>query len=176
MLGCPLCLTVTAVGDPLASALPAVADDVEGRPVAVLRVRIDGGGRGWALILLPISALYPVLQRLLGTPGEPHDLTEIDRSAVLEFGNVLASSFLSELGDRLGRRVLPSPPELHLDDVRPPVRDVLAWARALDSEVGVVQARLEVSGRGIEGQVFVVLDVGALLMTPGATGAQGVCR
>jgi chemotaxis protein CheY-P-specific phosphatase CheC len=146
-----------------------MADDVERRPVAVLQVRIDGDGRGWALILLPRSALYRVLQGLLGTSGEPYDLAEIDLSAVQEFGNVLVSSFLSELGDRFGRRLLPSPPALHLDDVRTPIRDVLAWARALDSEVGVVHARMEAPARRIEGEVFVVLDVGVLPM------AYGVC-
>jgi chemotaxis protein CheY-P-specific phosphatase CheC len=169
MLGCRLCITVTGVCGPLSSALPAMADDVERRPVAVLQVRIDGDGRGWALILLPRSALYRVLQGLLGTSGEPYDLAEIDLSAVQEFGNVLVSSFLSELGDRFGRRFLPSPPALHLDDVRTPIRDVLAWARALDSEVGVVHARMEAPARRIEGEVFVVLDVGVLPM------AYGVC-
>lgn len=165
MLGCHLRLTVTAVCGPLSSALSGVADDVERRPVAVLRVRIDGDGRGWALILLPRSALYRVLQGLLGTSGEPHDLTEIDLSAVQEFGNVLVSSFLSELGDRFGRRFLPSPPALYLDDSRTPIRAVLAWAQALDSEVGVMHARLEAPERRIEGEVFVVLDVGALPTT-----------
>lgn len=175
MLGFHLRFVGTVVCAPLSSALPAVADAVERPPAAMVRVRIGGDGRGWALILLPQSALERVLQGLLGNPGEPHEFAEVGRSAVQEFGNVLVSTFLSDLGDRLGRRFLPSPPELHLDDVRPPVRDVLAWTRGLASEAGVVQARLEALERRIEGQVFFVLDVGGLPMAHGATGAQGVC-
>ena len=177
MLGSRVRLTLTDVWGPPPAALPALAENVERRPAAALRVRIDGDGRGWVLIVLPMPAVYRVVQELLGTPVQPRDLTEIDRSAVQEFGNVMVSSFLSELGDRLGRRLFPSPPELHLDDVRPLLRDLAVWARALDSEVWVVQARLEVPARRIQGQVLVALDVGALApMTRGATGERGVRR
>lgn len=174
MLGCHVRLTGTTACGRASSALSAVGND-DRRAEGLLRVRIDGDGHGWALILLPISSLSRVVQALLGTPGEFRALTAIERSAVQEFGNVLVSSFLADLGDRLGRRVLPSPPELYLDDLRPRVREVLAWAQTLDSEVGMVHARLEAAERGIEAHVFVVLDVGALLMKRGPTGAQGVC-
>jgi chemotaxis protein CheY-P-specific phosphatase CheC len=176
MLGCPVWFTGATAADPPTGALSALGSHATGRSVTLLRVRVDGNGRGWALVLLPIWALHRMLRRLVGAPGASRDLTDVDRSAVQEFGNVLVSAFLSEVGDRLGRRLLSSPPELYLEDVRPPIRDVLAWAKALDAELGVVQARLTAPVPGIDGHVVFVLDVGALPIAHEATGMRGVSR
>jgi chemotaxis protein CheC len=130
--------------------------------MAGLRIRIHGEGGGWILILLPLPTVYRLLQVLMGTSAEPRALTETERSAVQEVGNIVASSFLSELGDLLGRRFVPSTPEIHLDNIPRLVGDVLASVHALGSEVLVVYALLEEPGRHIEGRVFVVPEVSAL--------------
>jgi chemotaxis protein CheY-P-specific phosphatase CheC len=89
-------------------------------------------------------------------------------------GNIVASSFLSELGDRLGRRVLPSAPEIHLENVPQVVRGVLASVRDLGSDVLVVQAVLEDREGHIQGRIFVVPAVSTLEpATRGAAGEQG---
>jgi len=157
------------------SALPALADAVSGGSLAVLRIEIHGEGSGWILILLPLPTVYHLLQSLMGIPAEPRDLTETERSAIQEVGNVVASSFLSELGDRLGRRFLPSAPEIHLDNVPRVVRGVLASVRDLGSDVLVVQAVLEDRERRLQGRIFVVPAVSALEpVSRDAAGGQGV--
>ncbi len=176
MLGCRVRLALTGVYGPPFFPIRPWPEGVERRSTVLLRVAVGGGGRGSVLVLLRRRALHGVLQALLGTTGEPHDLTEIDRSAVHEFGNVLASSFLSELGDRLGRRLLPSPPDLVVGDLAARVHEVLAWVHTLDSRAWVMQADLAAPERGIEGQVLIVLDDAALApATGGAPDARRVC-
>ena len=174
MLGNPVRFTGREIRSLRASALPALVD-AGGRSLAILRIEIHGEGDGWILILLPLPTVYRLLQALMGIPAEPRNLTEIERSAIQEVGNVVASSFLSELGDRLGRRFLPSAPEIHLDDVPRVVRGVLASVRDLGSDVLVLHAVLQDRERHIEGRIFVVPAVSALeSVSRNAAGGQGV--
>ena len=175
MLGHPVRFAGQEIRSLRSSALPALADAVGGDSLAVLRIEIHGEGNGWILILLPFPTVYRLLQALMGIPAEPRDLTETERSAIQEVGNIVASSFLSELGDRLGRRFLPSAPEIHLDDVPRVVRGVLASVRDLGSDVLVLHAVLQDRERHIEGRIFVVPAVSALeSVSRNAAGGQGV--
>jgi len=157
----------------LGSSEPALPADAAAGFPAALRIEIRGEGSGWILILLSLPTVYRLLQALMGIPAEPRPLTESERSAIQEAGNIVASSFLSELGDRWGRRVLPSAPEIHLDDAPRVVRDVFASARDLGRDV-VVQAALEDRGWGLQGRIFVVPAVSAPApVVRGGTGEQG---
>ena len=175
MLGHPVRFAGQEVRSLRSSALPSLADAVDGGSMAALRIEIHGEGSGWILLLLPLPTVYRLLQALMGIPAEPRELTEIERSAIQEVGNIVASSFLSELGDLLGRRFLPSAPEIHLDNVPRLVRGVLASVRDLGSEVLVVHALLEDREGHIQGRVFVVPAVSALEpLSRAASGEQGV--
>jgi chemotaxis protein CheC len=126
-----------------------------------LRIEIRGQGSGWILVLLPLPTVYRFLQVLMGTPAEPRDLTATERSAIQEVGNIVASSFLSELGDRVGRRFLPSAPECYLTGVPEAVRDMLATVQHLGPDALVVRAALEDGEGRIQGRIFIMPDVGA---------------
>jgi chemotaxis protein CheC len=157
------------------SAWPSLAEDAEWDRLAGLRFRILGQGSGWIVLLFSLPTIYRLLQLLVGAPATPRDLTEMERSAVREVGNLLASSFLSELGDLVGRRLMPSPPELHFEQIARVVRESLASLHPLGAEVVVIQARLEDAEGGIQGQFFVVPEVGALEpIARGAAEERGV--
>ena len=57
-----------------------------------------------------------MLEALLGRAVPRAEFGELERSAIQEIGNILASSFLSELGEATGQRLIPSPPRLLLED------------------------------------------------------------
>lgn len=162
MLGHPVRFAVREVHRVPSSALPSLAEDAEPDRLAGLRFRILGQGSGWILLLFPLPTIYRLLQLLMGTPANPRDLTAMERSAVREVGNLLASSFLSELGDLVGRRLMPSAPAIYFEQISCVVRELLASLHALGAEVLVIQARLEDPEGGIQGRFFVVPEVGTL--------------
>ena len=170
MLGSSIRLTLREIRHVPSRDLPALVEHGDSSPVIGLTIRIQGQGGGWIFVVFPVHAIYGLLRALMRTPMEPHDLTGLELSAVQEVGNVLASSFLSELGDRLGRRLMPSAPEIHLTNLSRIVRDMLASPHALDTELLVVQARLEDVERNIEGRFFAVPEVRALEPITGAAG------
>jgi chemotaxis protein CheC len=146
---------------PIRSGPPPELADAAGGSTAAVRIAIHGQASGWILILLPLPTVYRFLQALMGTPAAPRELTATERSAIQEVGNIVASSFLSELGDRVGRRFLPSAPECHLAGAPEAVRDALAFVRGLGSDVLVVHAALEDGEGHIRGRIFIMPDVGA---------------
>ncbi|RPI08501.1 MAG: hypothetical protein EHM71_08250 [Zetaproteobacteria bacterium] len=170
MLGHPVRLILQEVQALSSSTLSVLAGGAA-LPTAGLQVRIHGDVAGWILILLPLTTVYRILQALMGTPTEPRALTEMERSAVQEVGNVVASSFVSELGDLLGRRLLPSAPEIRMDNFPRLVREMIASTHALGPEVVIVEGRFDEPARHIEGRLFVALEARGL--EPVAYGAAG---
>jgi chemotaxis protein CheC len=143
-------------------------------PMAALRIQIQGEGAGWILILMSLPTVYRLLETLMSIPPEPRRLTTAECSAVQEVGNIVASSFLSELGDRLDRRWLPSPPELHLDNTSQLVPEALTSPPLRGGANVVVHALLHDRERAFEGHVFVMWDTGMLEPMTKAPGEQGI--
>jgi chemotaxis protein CheC len=159
MLGYTIRLRVTGVTLLAASDLPALAEDSPGEPSVALLVQIIGQGSGRILLLLPVSTVSRVLGVLVGRRVEPRAFTDLERSALQEMGNILASSFLSELGDLTERRLLHSVPLLVLERVPQAIGGLVSAVRALDPSALVVQGRLEDPAGQLRGQVFVVPEI-----------------
>ncbi len=148
-----------------------LVEDAEGGPMAGLQLQITGQGSGCILILFPLPMVFRFLQVLLGGAAEPRPLREMERSAIQEVGNIMASSFLSELGDLLGRRLLHSSPEMYIENIPQLVRDVATSLRALGSELLVIQGAIEDGEYQPQGRFFFVPE--AAILEPIARGTAG---
>jgi chemotaxis protein CheC len=142
--------------------LSTLVEDAEGGSMAGLQLQITGQGNGRILILFPLPMVFRFLQVLLGGAAEPRPLMEMERSAIQEVGNIMASSFLSELGDLLGRRLLHSSPEMHIENIPQLVRDVATSLRASGSELLVIQGAIEDGEHQPQGRFFFVPEAAAL--------------
>jgi len=119
-------------------------------------VRIAKGVEGGILVLLPEGSLLTLLRLLAEKQVARGDtLTEEDRSVLREVGNILASSYLSALSDRLGRILLPSPPELYLDRATKGMEDLLQQM-LVQEMVLVVESHFTTGREGVQGRFFVM--------------------
>ena len=166
LLGHSLRLTLRGI-----HPLSTLVEDAEGGPMAGLQLQITGQGNGRILILFPLPMVFRFLQILLGGAAEPRPLREMERSAIQEVGNIMASSFLSELGDLLGRRLLHSSPEMYIENIPQLVRDVATSLRALGSELLVIQGAIEDGDHQPQGRFFFVPE--AAVLEPIACGTAG---
>lgn len=166
LLGHSLRLTLRGI-----HPLSILGEDAEGGPMAGLQLQITGQGNGRILILFPLPMVFRFLQILLGGAAEPRPLREMERSAIQEVGNIMASSFLSELGDLLGRRLLHSSPEMYIENIPQLVRDVATSLRALGSELLVIQGAIEDGDHQPQGRFFFVPE--AAVLEPIACGTAG---
>ena len=162
LLGHPVRLAVSAITTVSTGDLPGLLTAAGTGAMASLRIRIAGETRGQIIILFPRRTIFQMLRMLLGTQEEPRSLSDREQSAVEEVGGILASAFLSGLADLLGKRLLPSPPEMHLDDLEALLQQVTEDLTEQESEVLVVQALFEDPEQRIEGQFFVLPEMGSL--------------
>ncbi len=162
LLGHPVRLSVSDIRAMPTSALPGLVEGSGAVLMAGLGFQIVGEVRGRMIILFPLTTIFRMLQALLGTPGNPRSLSGEEQSAVQEVGNIVASSFLSGLGDLLGKRLMPTPPEFHFDDFPTLMRQVTADLEGQGAEVLVVQALFEDPEQHIEGRFFVLPEVASL--------------
>lgn len=173
LLGHPVHLSLSEITAVPMDSLSALVVAADGEAMAGLRFQIRGGTGGQIIILFPLGTIFRMLRVLLGAREEPRSLSERERSAVQEVGNILVSSFLSGLGDLLGTRLMPTPPEIHLDDLPGLMRDVVAALQKEVSEVLVVKALFEDPGQRIEGQFFVLPEMASLEAALHGTGLGG---
>ena len=160
ILGRPLTLDV-----PWARVLPLekVADMAGGasRVVCALSLKVYGEARGNLLVLFSREQI-PVLLDLLvprsspGRNGNPdlHSLDEMERSALMEIGNILACAYLNALSRLLGVSLLPSIPGLAVDMVGAVTDHLLIELAPIADDAVVLASEVHEPASGWRGEIF----------------------
>jgi len=102
-------------------------------PVLGIYFKIFGQSRASLLVAFPQPASQALLSELAREPQVGLELSEMQRSAALEVGNILASAYLSAISNFLGLSFLPSIPDLAYD-MAGSVCDLLVSERAGGSD------------------------------------------
>lgn len=152
---------VTIATYPLAE-LPALYGPEE-TPVVCSAFEVDDGNRGVLLLLLPLEQADEVVRSLLGEPAADEALAD---SIFGEMGNIVGSSFLNYVADRLQLRIQLSPPHVSRDMVGALLATVAgASAAIIGEQIPVVQTEL-IDADGAELSAY-------LLWVPGNAGLNG---
>ena len=93
--------------------------------IAAVLIHILGDITGRTLLVLPIESAQRLAEILLGRPVGLVEFGEMERSALMEAGNILSAAHMNALSDFLGMMLLPSVPHLELDTVSAVVRTIL---------------------------------------------------
>ncbi|MGB2841897.1 MAG: chemotaxis protein CheC [Halobacteriota archaeon] len=85
--------------------------------VAGIFVQLSGGFSGYLLVLFPEISAFSLIDILMGKmPGETKSIgTEMEESALMEIGNMLASSFCDAIADFFQFSMMPAPPSFSFD-------------------------------------------------------------
>ncbi len=173
-----------------AVALNTVAEIVGGRsrPVCALSLRVFGGLRGNLLVLFGAEQV-PLLLRLVlggasGAPAAPREgdeawdnrLTDLQRSALPEVGNILAAAYLNALSGLLGVSLLPSIPGLAIDMAGAVTDYLLIEMAPLTDTALVLASGVHEPESGLKGEFFFLPDPSsyeALAASPATASAAG---
>jgi chemotaxis protein CheC len=148
-------------------------DDVAGllggpeAAVVALHLEILGDGRGNLLIALSPSSAERLLDAMLPAAatregGRLDDLTALDRSGLLEMGNILAAAYLGAVGACLGRRLIPSVPSLSIDMAGSVVECLLIDVTRGHDAALVVDTALRAAGEPLDARVLFLHEPAAL--------------
>lgn len=80
-----------------------------------ITLQILGDARGSIMLLFPQESARRLVGSLLGQPFETLVMNDIISSTLKEVGNILASAFLSALGNMMKKTLIPSVPMLAYD-------------------------------------------------------------
>jgi chemotaxis protein CheY-P-specific phosphatase CheC len=70
---------------------------------------------GYLLWHVPVESAIRLVNVMLGEQDETREFSEMDRSALLEIGNIMVSAFLDSTATLLNTVMLPSPPDMVID-------------------------------------------------------------
>lgn len=134
----------------------ALSELLDAQEVTALHLQILGNVRGSILVLLRQENAQRILELLLGSlpkPGEP--LSEMERSTLMEVGNILASACLNALGNTLKMTLLPSVPTL----VKGKAAELLSRVMEQGSEgeaIVMIDTMFSVSDAFCGGSIFLI--------------------
>lgn len=142
--------------------------------VAGIAMQMQGDARGDMLLIFPWSSAAELLHRLLGRPGNLDGLGEMEASALMEVGNILASAFLSALSNLTGMRLVPSTPSLCCDMAGAVLDQVLIEIGAGGDNALVVETEFHGFSKAAEplrGHFFLLPDAASLALILHVLGA-----
>ncbi len=114
MIGQPVQLRVPHVTITEISQVPDYLGGAEKMMVGIT-LQILGDARGSIMLLFPQESAHRLLCKLLGDQGKILIMNELTISTLKEVGNILASAYLSALGNLLHKTLIPSVPLLAYD-------------------------------------------------------------
>jgi chemotaxis protein CheC len=114
MIGQRVNLTVPNVTITEISQVPEHLGGAEKMMVGIT-LQILGDARGGIMLLFPQESAHRLLSSLLGQQEKGLVMTEVSVSALKEVSNILASAYLSALGNLLNKTLIPSVPLLAYD-------------------------------------------------------------
>ena len=114
MIGQPVQLRVPHVTITEISQVPDYLGGAEKMMVGIT-LQILGDARGSIMLLFPQESAHRLLCKLLGDQSKVLIMNELAISTLKEVGNILASAYLSALGNLLHKTLIPSVPLLAYD-------------------------------------------------------------
>jgi chemotaxis protein CheC len=175
ILGRPLRLAV-----PWARVLPLEkVKEMAGGPsrvVCALSLKVYGEARGSLLVVfgreqLPIllDMVVPAGWAARSATGDGQGLSAMERSALMEIGNILACAYLNALSHLLGVSLLPSIPGLAVDMLGAVTDHLLIELAAVSDSAVVLASQVLEPASGLKGAIF-------FLPHPSSLGVLGRSR
>jgi len=89
-----------------------------------IQLGIEGELTGHLMVLMPLEDSFKLIDTMMFMePGTTQDVDEMGQSALMELGNILASSYLNALSGLTGTYLLPSPPLFAKEEIASLIRN-----------------------------------------------------
>jgi chemotaxis protein CheC len=110
---------------------------------------------GYLLLYIAKSSVIRLTNAMLGLTDMNRDLDEMDKSALLEVGNIMVSAFLDGTAELLNIIMLPSPPQLIIDMPHAAIESIIASQDSVEiDEVVLFKTELISDAHNIQSSIF----------------------
>ncbi len=116
---------------------------------------------GDAMLLMNSSSASILVEMLSGGAGASHELTPIDREALIETGNILLNAFIGSFGNLLKVHITFTVPHLQLESLKS-ILDTLAVGDREIEYALVVKIQFRLIQGNVTGFVIIVMGIESL--------------
>ncbi len=113
------------------------------------------------VFVMPLEASQNIIKKIM--PDSTEELGEMERSLLMELGNIVTGSYLSALSFMTGLTFNASPPKLGIDMAAAIMGTVIAETKTVDDQLILLNTSLNIESDGIEGSVLILPDSGSLM-------------
>ena len=125
-------------------------------------LRMFGDIQGNMMFLLPTESAERLVKMLLGVSEEGGIAGEISQSAIMEVGNILASSYLNALSQFATLTIVPSTPALAYDMAGAILSTILIELSEVSDYALLIETEFQEDGEAIDGSFFMLPDLDSL--------------
>ena len=118
---------------------------------------------GYILFYITRGSAIRLTNTMLGLTETSRPLNEMDKSALLEVGNIMASAFLDATAELLGLIMLPSPPALTIDMAHAAMQSLIAQMQEETNEVLLFSTELVCEEHRIDSDIIMMPETSTLV-------------
>jgi chemotaxis protein CheC len=118
---------------------------------------------GYILFYITRESAIRLTNTMLGMTETSRPLNEMDKSALLEVGNIMVSAFLDATAELLGFVMLPSPPSLTIDMAHAAMQSLIAQMQEETNEVLLFSTELVCEEHRIDSDIIMMPETSTLV-------------
>ena len=120
---------------------------------------ITGDARGGAILVFPEKIAYNLCDMLVGRrPGTTRQLSELDKSALKEVGNIILGSLLTVLSNNLKIKIIEHLPEFSLDMLGAVVDQIIVQFIQKAEEVLIIELVFNFKNTIVKGYILLFFE------------------
>ncbi len=138
-----------------------LAEHIGGEPAALVVFELQGEipHGGYIIVYISRKSAVRLTNTMLGLTDPDRPLNEMDESALIEIGNIMASAFLDATAELLGFVMLPSPPALIIDMAHAAMQSLIAQMQEEIDEVMLFSTELVCEEHRIDSDIIMMPEV-----------------
>lgn len=117
---------------------------------------------GYIIFYISRKSAVHLTNTMLGLTDPDRPLNEMDESALLEVGNIMASAFLDATAELLGFIMLPSPPSLTIDMAHAAMQSLIAQMAEEVDEVMLFSTELVCAEHKVDSDIIMMPEISTL--------------
>lgn len=141
-----------------------LAEYIGEEPAALVVFELQGEipHGGYIIFYISRKSAVRLTNTMLGMTDTDRPLNEMDESALLEVGNIMASAFLDATAELLGFVMLPSPPSLAIDMAHAAMQTLIAQMQEEIDEVMLFSTELTCEQYKIDSDIIMMPETSTL--------------
>ncbi len=130
--------------------------DEEISAMVVFEIQGEIEPAGYIVCHIPQLSAIRLTNTMLGSTDEDREFNELDKSAILEIGNIMISHFLDATAELLGVVMLPSPPMMSIDMALAAFENILAQVAMDVNEIILFSTELKSLNNDIKSTIIML--------------------